>query len=98
MRDGERDLAAGLLSSVEPEMLVIADREFFSFELWAEFKATGAALLWWVSAHTKLPVESLLPDFLPVDHQVEEEPRELVADAAGRQLGVSGFLNDLRSS
>ncbi|WP_044888491.1 IS4 family transposase [Frankia torreyi] len=62
MRDGERDLATGLLGSVEPDMLITADRGFFSFELWAEFMVTGAALLWRVSAHMKLPAESLLPD------------------------------------
>lgn len=34
--DGEQELAAGLLDAVEPDMLVIADRALFSFELWAQ--------------------------------------------------------------
>ncbi|KLL11615.1 hypothetical protein FrCorBMG51_10440 [Protofrankia coriariae] len=62
IRDGERELAGRLLGSVEPDMLITADRGFFSFELWADFMVTGAALLWRVSAHMKLPPEAVLAD------------------------------------
>jgi hypothetical protein len=44
--DGERELAADLLPAIEPDMLVLADRGFFSFELWQQYLVTGAALLW----------------------------------------------------
>ena len=43
-------------------MLVMADRGFFSFELWAELMATGADLLFRVPAHLKLPPSEALPD------------------------------------
>ena len=60
--DGERKLAARLLHAVLPGMLVLADRGFFSFELWAQYLATRAELLWRVSAGIKLPVIDMLPD------------------------------------
>jgi Transposase DDE domain len=43
-------------------MLVLADRGFVSFELWAQYLTTGADLLWRVSAGIKLPVIEMLPD------------------------------------
>jgi hypothetical protein len=60
--DGERKLAAGLLAAVSPGMLVLADRGFFSFELWAQYLVTGTDLLWRVTAGIKLPVTEVLPD------------------------------------
>jgi transposase IS4-like protein/DDE family transposase len=43
---GERELARELRGRVQPDMLVVADRGFYSYELWREYLATGAALLW----------------------------------------------------
>jgi hypothetical protein len=48
--DGERELAADLLPAIEPDMLVLADRGLFSFELWQQYLVTGAALLWRLTA------------------------------------------------
>ena len=62
IKDGERALAAPLTSSITPGMLVLADRGFFSFDLWATYLATGADLLWRVARTIKLPVLALLPD------------------------------------
>jgi Insertion element 4 transposase N-terminal/Transposase DDE domain len=62
IHDGERALAAGLLGAVEPDMLVIADRGFFSFELWQQYLLTRAALLWRVSATIKLTPTRVLVD------------------------------------
>jgi hypothetical protein len=59
---GEREIAARLAPSLEPGMLVIADRGFYSFQLWAEFLATGADLLFRVASGLKLPVTRVLPD------------------------------------
>ena len=59
---GERELAAGLLGSMEPGMLVIADRGFFSFEFWRDCHLTGADLLFRVASGLKLPVTRVLPD------------------------------------
>jgi hypothetical protein len=43
-------------------MLVMADRGFFSFDLWAGFMATGADLLFRVQSSVKLPPLRMLPD------------------------------------
>ena len=59
---GERELAAGLLEAMGPDMLVIADRGFFSFEFWRDCLLTGADLLFRVPAGLKLPVLQALPD------------------------------------
>jgi Transposase DDE domain len=59
---GERELAAGLLEAMGPDMLVIADRGFFSFEFWRDCLLTGADLLFRVPAGLKLPVLRALPD------------------------------------
>jgi len=60
--DGERELAKDLLPAVEADMLVLADRGFFSFELWQQYMVTGAALLWRVSATIKLEATEALAD------------------------------------
>jgi Insertion element 4 transposase N-terminal/Transposase DDE domain len=59
---GEREIASGLADALEPGMLVIADRGFYSFQLWADFCATGADLLFRVASHIKLPASEILPD------------------------------------
>ena len=59
---GERELAAGLAEAMGPDMLVIADRGFFSFEFWRDCLLTGADLLFRVPAGLKLPVLQTLPD------------------------------------
>jgi hypothetical protein len=42
----ELALAQDLISRLEPGMLVLADRGFYSYALWAKAIATGADLLW----------------------------------------------------
>jgi Insertion element 4 transposase N-terminal/Transposase DDE domain len=59
---GEREVAAGLLAAMQPDMLVIADRGFFSFEFWRDCLLTGADLLFRVASGLKLPVIEVLPD------------------------------------
>jgi Insertion element 4 transposase N-terminal/Transposase DDE domain len=59
---GERELAGGLLGAMEPDMLVIADRGFFSFEFWRDCLLTGADLLFRVPSGLKLEVLQTLPD------------------------------------
>jgi Transposase DDE domain len=60
--DGERKLARALLGFIEPDMLVIADRGYYAFDLWQQFMVTGASLLWRMPAGIKLPVLDVLPD------------------------------------
>lgn len=88
----ERALAQQCLSSVEPDMLVTADRNFYSFQLWSRFRATGADLLWRVSSTLTLPVLAWLPDgsYLSVvlDASVRRGLRQQVIEDArsGRDL------------
>ena len=58
----ERTLAKQLVSRAEPDMLIAADRNFYSFDVWQEFRRTGADLLWRVNANLDLPVMRWLPD------------------------------------
>jgi Insertion element 4 transposase N-terminal/Transposase DDE domain len=62
IRHGERELASPLARSLEPNMLVMADRGFFSYELWRTYLLTGAQLLWRLTKTTYLPVLQVLPD------------------------------------
>jgi IS4 transposase len=59
---GERVLAGQLTTALSTDMLVTADRGFYSFELFAEFMHTGCALLWRLASTVHLPVLKVLPD------------------------------------
>jgi hypothetical protein len=59
---GERALARQLLGSLRPGMLLLADRNFYSYQLWNAAAATGAQLLWRVKDSMHLPVVRYLPD------------------------------------
>ncbi len=59
---GETTLAQTVVQSLQPGMLCLADRLFFSFGLWKQATETGAELLWRVKKNTRLPCEKRLPD------------------------------------
>jgi hypothetical protein len=59
---GETTLARDLLPGIGTGMLVLADRGFYSFELWNEARATGADLLWRTKAGHVLRAEERLAD------------------------------------
>jgi hypothetical protein len=59
---GERELARELLVDVAPDMLLLNDRGFFSYDFWQEALRTGAALLWRIKSQVDLPVLEVLPD------------------------------------
>jgi hypothetical protein len=61
-RDSEHRLAVGLVDSMGPDTLVLADRGFFSFSLWTKASATGADLLWRTKSSHVLPVKERLVD------------------------------------
>ena len=73
-------------------MLVLADRNFYSYQAWQQARATGAALLWRVSAGLRLPVLEWLPDgsyrSVLINPKVRGRRREqlLAAAAAGAEL------------
>lgn len=59
---GETTLARGVLRSLGPGMLCLADRNFYSGTLWAQAAATGADLLWRVKSDLTLTREQDLGD------------------------------------
>jgi hypothetical protein len=61
-RTAEQALLPDLFRSFEPDMLVLADRGFYGYDLWKQACEAGAALLWRVSSNLQLPVVTELPD------------------------------------
>jgi hypothetical protein len=61
-RSGEQTLATSVLAALEPGMLCLADRGFYSSRLWKQAAATGAELLWRTKSSHRLPVIERLPD------------------------------------
>jgi hypothetical protein len=72
---GEQDLLRRLLPKLSPGMLVIADRNFLGYRLWAAAAATGADLLWRAKSDTRLPVVAELADGSYLSHLVEPGTR-----------------------
>jgi len=61
-RTGEQTMAEELVDSFEPDMLVMADRNFYGYPLWRKANGTGASLLWRVQSTVRLPVARALRD------------------------------------
>lgn len=61
-RVGEKTLLPRLFRSFESDMLVLADRNFYSYDLWRQATGTGASLLWRVQSGILLPVAVELVD------------------------------------
>jgi len=61
-RANERELAEKIIGSFEPGMLVIADRGFYSYNLWKAAQESGAELLWRMASAPNLPVVRTFPD------------------------------------
>jgi Insertion element 4 transposase N-terminal/Transposase DDE domain len=73
----ERDLLREILPTVQPGTLLLADRGFYSYEMWGQAIATGADLLWRVRGNVSLPVLKVLPDG---SYLSELLPKNLKAD------------------
>ncbi|MDJ0347658.1 IS4 family transposase [Streptomyces sp. H10-C2] len=58
----EFTLGRALLASLAPDMLLLADRYFVGYELWADVRATGAQLIWRVKAGQFFTPLRVLPD------------------------------------
>jgi Insertion element 4 transposase N-terminal/Transposase DDE domain len=61
-RKDERALLTDIIGAFEPGMLVIMDRNFYSFDLWRQALDTRADLLWRVNSTVTLPMIEPLPD------------------------------------
>lgn len=62
LRTGEHDLARRVFASLRPGMLGLADRGFYSVDLWKSAAASGADLLWRVRKDIVLAVVEQLSD------------------------------------
>jgi len=62
LSDDERTLAAGPLGALSAGMLCLADRGFYSFELWNQARQSGAELVWRTKANHRLAVIERLSD------------------------------------
>jgi hypothetical protein len=60
--NGEKTLAAELILSMRPGMLVLGDRNFPGYELWRQGAATGAELVWRIGKSFSLDVDEVLQD------------------------------------
>jgi hypothetical protein len=59
---GEATLAQEVIPSLEPGMLCLADRNFFSYKAWKQASDTRADLLWRVKKNLRLGAEQRLSD------------------------------------
>ena len=59
---GEQRLARDVVPALSAGMLCLADRNFFSYLLWNQARATGADLLWRIKKNLRLPRETPLAD------------------------------------
>ena len=59
---GETTLARQVVGDLRQDMLCLADRNFFGFELWRQAQANGADLLWRVKKNLLLPCIRRLSD------------------------------------
>lgn len=76
--ESEVSLAHKIVASLEPTMLCLADRNFFSFELWSKAQTPGADLLWRVKKNLRLACEKRLPDgsYLSTLYRSEKDRRQ----------------------
>ena len=71
-------LAKRVLPRLTPQMLCLADRNFFGYQMWKQASETGADLLWRIRLDRRLPCEKRLPDgsYLSTIHAaVNDHPR-----------------------
>jgi hypothetical protein len=82
----ERELLERILDGVEPDMVVLADRGFFSYELWCQARQTEAELVWRISDNVEVPVLEWLPDG---SYRSELLPKQIKVDLKrGKQRNV----------
>lgn len=80
-KDSEITLARSLAPRLEPGMLCMADRLFPGYELWKQFAATGADLLWRAKVSVKLKKTETLADGSYLAEWLPEEERKKGSEA-----------------
>ena len=83
---GEQALARRLYRRLEPDWLLIGDRNFYNWAHWCAAADTGAQLLWRVKADLRLPVLQILPDgsyrSVLIDPKIRDKARARLIEAA----------------
>ena len=83
---GEQTLARRLYARLEPEWLLIADRNFYNWADWCAAADTGAQLLWRVKADLLLPVLEFAADgsytSVLINPKIRGKARQTLIDAA----------------
>lgn len=90
--EGETTLTRGLLRSLGPGMLLLADRNFFSFNLWNEARAGGAELVWRTKTRHSLPFEERLVDSSYMSHVQANDVRRKLRNPVGVALYVGNCV------
>ncbi|WP_370950502.1 hypothetical protein AB5J62_03545 [Amycolatopsis sp. cg5] len=60
--NGETTLATRLLDKLTPGVLLLGDRNFYTWPLWHAAATTGADLLWRATSNANLPSDQTCPD------------------------------------
>ncbi len=81
-RTGENTLAETVVERLQPGMLCLADRGFFSYDRWNRARAGGADLLWRLKKDLRCEREQVLPDGSYLSH--------IYPSARARQKGEKG--------
>ncbi|QIZ36486.1 IS4 family transposase [Saccharopolyspora sp. ASAGF58] len=85
---GEQTLARRLYGRLQPGWLLIADRNFYTWQDWCTAADTGAELLWRVKSNTRLPVLGSLYDgsyrSVLIEAKIRGRARQALIDAAAR--------------
>lgn len=85
----EKAMAARVLPRwLRADMLVLADRGFYSFKLWTMAQQSGAALLWRLNSAVKLPAHQVLADGSHLSTVFDSEDR---ARQHGRTVRVIDY-------
>lgn len=83
---GEQTLARRLYRRLEPEWLLIADRNFYNWADWCTAADSGAQLLWRVKADRRLPVLRFASDgsytSVLINPKIRGRTRQALIDAA----------------
>ena len=88
-RASEYVLARALTAALAPDMLLLADRYFAGYELWADARATGAHLVWRVKKGQVFTPLRVLPDGSYLSTMpTPAETRRLGVDRARGRLGT----------
>jgi hypothetical protein len=84
---GETTLAKEVISHLKAGMLCLADRNFYSYQLWSQAQATGTDLLWRVKRNLILSCRKRLEDGSYLS-RIYPSPEDRIADTNGIEVRV----------